>query len=597
MAKNTKRSRNLFGWTLFIVLAVGLVFVNIIGTFVNARVDMTEDHRFSLSDSTKSFLSNENNFQNRLSIKIYLSDNLPAELKTFRDAIEDKLKEFKVYAGKRIEYQFVSTNEGTDAEKQELYENLYAKGKGIMPLDVVYQKDGAQTQILLWPGATIDYEGSTVSSIQFLPGTKAGRPMPLQQLGPTINNSVKNLEYMLISSIRRATQQSKKRIGFLQGHGELRYPETQRVRSLLSPYFNVADVYLNDSLGALDNIDGLIIARPTQQFSNKELFLIDQFVMRGGRLMCFMDALSISPDSLQAKGQTHTKRITTGLEKMLFDYGLKLNDNYVVDAHCAPITVPYAKQSIVPWFFYVLATPTPHPISRNIEPVLLKYVSEVQFVGNENLAQSPVLTSSTNSNVTGMAPLVSLGMPLNYGNNPKLIDNPENEVNKRCLAGLCEGYFDSHFKNRIAPVYANNPEAKSVLEKSSVEGKVLLIGNGRFIANRYDSIPNRDSSGYLYRPQANNDLIRDAEIAQTGYQLYSGNQEFMQNVADYMLGESSVIDIRSRQVDIHRIDSKKVAEYAGFYKVINILVPCIGILLLALLLRFIRKRKFARKGS
>ena len=156
------------------------------------------------------------------------------------------------------------------------------------------------------------------------------------------------------------------RIAFLQGHGELTFAQTQRARSLIAPYFAIADVTINDSIAALDKVDGLIIARPRGRFTDKELYVIDQFVMRGGRLMCFLDALYLNEDSLNTKGMTHTLRNETGLERMLFDYGLKLNDNYVVDARCAPKAVPFAKQSLIPWFFHVMATPTKHPISRKI---------------------------------------------------------------------------------------------------------------------------------------------------------------------------------------------------------------------------------------
>ena len=399
---------------------------------------------------------------------------------------------------------------------------------------------------------------------------------------------------MLISSLRRATQKSKPRVGFLQGHGELTFAQTQRARSLIAPYYAIADVAINDSLAALENIDGLIIARPTQKFSDRELYIIDQFVMRGGRLMCFLDALNLDEDSLNKNGMTHTTRNETGLERMLFDYGLKLNDNYVVDARCAPKPVPFAKQSMIPWFFHVLASPTKHPISRNLEPVSLKYASEIQFVGNSTNTLTPVLTSSANSNVTGLAPMVNLGMPLNYGKNPELIGNPTAEVNKRCLAGLAEGKFKSYFKNRIVEEFANNPVAK-YKDQSTKEGKVLLIGNGRFIANSYDSMQAKNGIDFMYRPTEFNDLRMDAELAQVGVPLYFGNQEFFQNLADYMLGDHSVIDIRSRQIDIHAIDKEKIKSDATFYKIINLLLPVVLVLLFALVMSYIRKRKYVQK--
>jgi ABC-2 type transport system permease protein len=283
----------------------------------------------------------------------------------------------------------------------------------------------------------------------------------------------------------------------------------------------------------------------------------------------------------------------TGLERMLFDYGLKLNDNYIVDVRCAPKAVPFAKQSLIPWFFHVMASPTKHPISRNLEPVSLQYANEIQFVGSSKNTLSPVLTSSTNSNVTGLAPLVNLAMPLNYGKNPELIANPDDEINKRCLAGVAEGFFESHFKNRIVDEFANNPIAK-FKEKSSREGKVFLIGNGRFIANSYDSMPARDGKGFMYRPTEFNDLRMDPELAELGIPIYFGNQEFFQNLADYMMGENSVLDIRSRQIDIHAIDKEKIKQDAKFYKIVNLLVPILLVLLFALIMGYLRKNRYAK---
>jgi gliding-associated putative ABC transporter substrate-binding component GldG len=593
MAEKKKVGKGLFNWTFLVIVGVGIVIVNIIGSLVYTRLDMTEDKRYSLAEGTITFLENDANFENRLNIKIYLEGNLPAEIRLFRNAIEDKLKEFKQYAGDRIEFQFINPNVGPEAEQQLLFENLYSRGKGIIPMDVVYMKDGSQSQLLLWPGAVIDYGGTTVQNIQFLPGTPPGKPYTLEGLTEILENSLNNLEYILVSSLRRATQKVKPRIGFLQGHGELTFAQTQRARALISPYFAIADVSLNDSLAALDGLDGLIIARPTQKFNDKELYIIDQFVMRGGRLMCFLDALQLNEDTLNANGITHTTRFETGLERMLFDYGLKINENLVVDARCAPKSVPFAKQSLIPWFFHVLATPGDHPIARNVEPVALKYANEIQFVGNSKNTLTPILTSSTNSNVTGLAPMVSLAMPLNYGKNPELIANPTDEINKRCLAGLAEGRFESHFKNRIVDDFAKNPIAK-YKEKSTKEGKVFLVGNGRFIANSYDSMLSRTGTEFMYRPTEINDLRMDPELAQLGVPLFFGNQEFFQNLTDYMLGDQSVLDVRSRQIDIHEIDKEKVKTDAGFYKTLNVLLPILLILIFAFLMAWIRKRKYAK---
>ena len=189
MAEKKKVGKGLFNWTFLLIVGVGIVIVNIIGSLVYTRLDMTEDKRYSLAEGTITFLENDANFENRLNIKIYLEGNLPAEIRLFRNAIEDKLKEFKQYAGDRIEFQFINPNVGPEAEQQLLFENLYARGKGIIPMDVVYMKDGSQSQLLLWPGAIIDYGGTTVQNIQFLPGTPPGKPYTLEGLTEILENS------------------------------------------------------------------------------------------------------------------------------------------------------------------------------------------------------------------------------------------------------------------------------------------------------------------------------------------------------------------------------------------------------------------------
>lgn len=601
MAESNSKTKKFYNWILLGIIVGIVIFLNIIGTFVYSRIDMTEDERYSLSTGSIEFLDKmredgtKNNKVNRLYLKIYLDGKLPAEIKRFRNAIEDKLAEFKEIAGDRIEYQFIDPLEGTEAEQNSLFQILYNKGQGIIPLEIVYQKDGSQTQMTLWPGAEIEYEGFTKNYVQLLPGSPQGQPAQLSKefSETTIQNSINNLEYMLISALRRTIQKQKPRIAFLAGHGELSFAETQRVRSLLEPYYSVEDVTLKDSLRALDGFTGAIIARPRTTYTDKDLYILDQFVMRGGRLMCFFDKLTFPQDSLNRTGMTSTVRTNLGLDKMLFDYGIKTNDNYVMDVRCAPIQTPFAKQSLLPWFFYVAATPTKHPIARNIEPVMLRYVSQIQLIPGDTRLVSPILTSSTNSRLTGMAPLISLAMPMNYGKVPILADNPTSERNKICIAGMSEGKFDSHFKNRLIDEFAKNKES-GFITRSTEEGKVLVVANGSFIANYYDSMPSKTGK-MMYRPISFNNLRYDEVMAQMRMQpLIYGNQEFFQNMVDYMMGDNSVLDIRSKQIDIHPIDKEKVKDQRTKYMLINVVVPSFFIILLAILLFYLRKRRYAR---
>jgi gliding-associated putative ABC transporter substrate-binding component GldG len=594
MGKKEFSSKSLFNWGFLIIATAAIILVNIIASLVYVQYDMTDDQRYTLSNGTKTFLSDKEKFKNRISIKIYLEGNLPAEIKLFRNAIEDKLRAFKKISNDRIEYLFINPNNGSETDQNALFQTLYKQGNGIQPLDLSYLKDAEQTQIMLWPGAEISYSVNGIikeSNIQFLPGTKPGNPMSLNDVTELLENAINNLEYNLLSAIRNITQIEKPRIAFLQGHGELNYNQTIRARALIAPYYSLTEIKLNDSLASLNDVDGLIIADPQLPFTNKDLYIIDQFVMRGGKLMCFMNTLHLEEDTLMTRGLTHTIRKNLKLENMLFDYGLKINENYVIDVSCAPKIVPYAEQSMIPWFFHVLATPSPHPITRNIDPISLNYVNEIQFVPSKTTKITSLLTSSPNSNKTGLAPLVSLEMPLSYGKNPKLIENPMQDINKLCLAGMAEGKFSSHFQNRISQEFTNNKNSK-YLKNSTKEGKILLVGNGSFIANSYDSLMNEKTGQFMYRAIAFNELKFNQLLANKKIAMYYGNQDFFENLVDYMMGENSILDIRSRQIDIKNIDKEKLKTMSGTLKIINFTLPILLILIFALIWNFNRVKKY-----
>ena len=590
-------TKGLYNWTVLGLLAAVLVLLNFIGSMLYYKLDMTKDQRYSLANSTVNYLSDKKNFENRISIQIYLDGNMPSELKNFQNALKDKLKDFKRIAGTRIEFLFTDPNVGTEDEINALRAQLYDRGKGILPLEINYLKDGTQSQMLLFPGALLSYSVNGITKegvVQFLPGTQPGRPYALEQMSEMIENALNNLEYNLLSAMRRLTQTSKPTIAFLQGHGELNPAETMRARALISPYYQIKDVALNDSIAALKDVDGLIIADPQTPFSQKDLYLIDQFVLRGGKLLCFMNTLALNEDTLNATGMTHTTRKNLLLDRLLFDYGIKIKENYVLDANCAPKIVPFAETAFLPWFYHMLATPSLHPMTRNVDPISLKYANEIEFVQVPKAQLTPILTSSSNAIPSGLQPLVNLALPLNYGKNPKLVDNPEDEINKLCVAGLSEGFYQSHFKNRIVAEFTNSKDA-NYLEESQKETKILVVGNGSFIRNSYDSILDpQNINSYLYRPIAINELKVDAELAQRRIPIIFGNQELFQNMVDYMMGDNSVLDIRSRQIDIKEIDKEKIKSSSLFYKSMNMMLPLLLILALAFIMNWIRQRRYTR---
>lgn len=272
--------KGLFNGGYLVGIILVLILLNVIFSLLNFKLDLTADQRYSLAGGTKEFLKKTKQQENRISLKIYLEGELPAEIQGFRNSIEDKLKDFKSIAGNRIEYEFINPNEGHASKKEEYFFLNGLFNKGILPTKVVYVKNGVQSQIILWAGAEISCSSNGVikeSYLQFLPGTPNGDPLELNRINPIIENALNNLEYNLLSAMRKISQSEKKRIAFLQGHGELKQQETINSRAVLSPYFYLTTLTLGsqESYQELNDLDGIIIANPTQSFSDLDLYFLE----------------------------------------------------------------------------------------------------------------------------------------------------------------------------------------------------------------------------------------------------------------------------------------------------------------------------------
>jgi gliding-associated putative ABC transporter substrate-binding component GldG len=599
--------KGIFNWGFFLGVLAVLILINIIGALVNVKMDMTEDSRYSLAKGTENFLADEKNFENRISLKIYLEGDLPAEIQRFRNAIEDKLKDFKSIAGKRIEYQFINPNEGHANKKEEYFFLRGIFEKGILPTKVVYVKNGVQSQLILWPGAEVTYTSNGVvkeTYIQFLPGTPNGEPIDLNRINPILENSLNNLEYNMLSALRKISQKDKKRLAFLQGHGELNEHETMNARAVLSPYFYLTSLSFNskESLNELNELDGLIIANPTKPFSSMDLYFIDQFVMNGGRLMVFMNTLSHQEDSLAKNFMDHTIRRNLTLDKMLFDYGVNIHENYVFDRICGYRKVRMDNASSLSWPYHVLASPSLHPITRNIDPVSLEYANELQLIETPGVKLTKVLTSSSNANRSGLAPQISLMDFQIFGENPAFVENPEDPINKITLAAMIEGTIPSHFINRdviinvdtLASYIPANYRKKQL--KSKEETKVFVVGNGTFIANEYDSIFRGGKYEYVSSPPFPFNALKYSKVNDlNGRPLIYGNQEFIQNMVDYMMGDNSVLDIRSRQIEFKEMDKMKLQAEGSSIRYMNLFLPITLVGFIAALMMLSRKRKYINR--
>jgi gliding-associated putative ABC transporter substrate-binding component GldG len=595
-------------WWVFAGITASLVLVNIIFSLLNYKIDLTEDQRFSLSEGTKKFLSEKENIQNRISIKVYLDGDLPAEIKNFRNSIENKLKDFKDLAGDRIEYEFVSIDQGNESEKDKLEFEKSIFDKGILPTTIVYRNNSEQVKMRIWAGAemTTSVNGEIKSTtVQLLPGSTNRNPFDLKNISPYVENATNNLEYNLLSGIRKLGQKQQKRIAFLQGHGELKEAETFILRSLLSPYFSLSSLTLKtkESYQELANLDGIIIADPQRPFSEVDLYFIDQFVMNGGSLMVFMNTLKHNEDTLTKNWIEHTTRKNLQLDKMLFDYGVKVHENYVFDRVCSGNY--FNRIGAIPWPYFVMASPTKHQITANIDPVSLEYPNQLQLIDVPNVRSTSILTTSSNANRTGIAPQIACEDFKMFGSDPQFIENPNDPVNKITVAAMIEGTIPSFFVNRTlvdTVKGANITESSSMKQVpkkfqtkkaiSSSNAKIFVVGSGRCIANPYDSV--YVNGQIKYRPTFN--TLKFSKIPDAnGRPLIFGNQEFVQNMVDYLMADNSLLGLRSRQIEFRRLDSSKVTQHGSNIKYLNLLVPAGLIFLFGTLMIFYRYNTYARK--
>lgn len=575
------------------IALVAVILINIIFSFVNFRIDFTKDQRYSLTSTTIDYLKSDTTIQDKILFKIYLDGDLPGELKRMENAIRSKLDEFRYYAGDNIQYKFINPYNGSKESRDALREQLFDKGRGIRPLEITYRKNGSTSSITVFPGAEVEYQGNKVGYVRFL---KGGQYQLDDQLNALVQKGINNIEYNLMQIIAKATRKHKKTIAFIHGQGELKIANTVGARKNIEDGYVIKDVVINGALHSLDKFDGIIIADPQTQFSDKDKFIIDQYLMQGGNIMVFNCPLRVNNDTIRWKGETHSERKLTGLSKLLFEYGIKVNKDLVVDANYTPMAFPGIPKGYINWYFYVLAQGTNSPISSMVNPVKLPYASSLEFVRTANAKHtSPtvILTSSSNSKSYGMAPLVSIGVDRVFGENPQFQENPDDKNNRLMLGGIVQGNFQSAFKNRIVSTYLENKNA-SFIPKSTQPGKVMVIGNGTFFQNQYyDSTYVPEENRWRYIPR----LPRRGEIDEL--LLYNpipiGNFQFFENCVDYMCGESTLLAIRSRTIDLRPIDKLKVEKEGTFYKIINIVIPVGIVLLMAFIILFLRKYKYVKK--
>ena len=569
--------------TTFLITLVIIVVVNVIGSFVFTRFDLTSEKRYTLSDTTKEILGNLNDY---VYFKVYLEGDFPAGFKKLRRETKEMLDEFRAYS-RFIDYEFINPSESSDAnERNETYKILYQSG--LNPTDlVVRNSDGSSKQMVIWPGALVSYRNDTEIAIDLLEN----------QLGQSeeaaLNASMQNLEFRLIDAVKKVTRLKKPNVAFIDGHGELAGQDVYDITQSLSQHYNIGRVTIDGKIDALmhrtqneeveikafPSFDAIIIAKPTLPFSEKDKFLIDQYIMHGGKVLWLVEPVYATMDSLQDQESTIGIEQDLNLDDMLFKYGVRLNRDLLLDLNCAALPVRtgqvagQAQLEYFRWFYFpLLQAASEHPMVRNMNPIKADFVSSVSATTSANgINQIPLLKTSDYTKVSGAPVFITLAM---------LKQTPEKRMfnaKGQNVAYLLKGSFPSLYANRIPQEIIDSEEMKFMEE--SVPTAMIVVADGDIIRNQIE--------------------VKRRNPLPLGYDQYTGNtyanKEFIENCISYLVDGEGLIDIRSRELKVRLLDMTKVDHERTKWQLINTLVPIAAIIALGFVMSLIRKRKYNKK--
>ncbi|MGB3463878.1 MAG: Gldg family protein, partial [Cyclobacteriaceae bacterium] len=361
---------------LYFLIGIGfIVIANQLAEKFRFRWDLTEENRFSLTESTEKLLSE---LEETVYVDVYLEGELPANFKRFRNSIEETLGEFKAYSGGKVQYRFIDPSIATEAKaKNEFY--TYLAQSGIQPNNLTYKTDENTTEILIFPGAIISYFGSEKGVI-LLKGNQSDGSEAV------INQSIEGVEYQVASAIKELSSDRRRKIGLIRGHGELDSAFIAGFTEVLIDRYDLFNVNLSDRSRSLQEYDLLVMAKPTEKYTKDHKYLLDQYIMKGGRMLAFIDALKVNLDSIGGAG-TLAFPYDNDLTDLFFRYGVRINANYVQDINSGQmpfVTGQYGDQpkfDFLPWpYFPVINSYGDHPLVKGIGPSIGKFVSTIDTV-------------------------------------------------------------------------------------------------------------------------------------------------------------------------------------------------------------------------
>ncbi|MDD3489837.1 MAG: gliding motility-associated ABC transporter substrate-binding protein GldG [Paludibacter sp.] len=552
-----------------IIALIALILITLCFSAI-FRIDLSSDKRYSISDQTKRLLKSA---EKTIDITVFLDGDLNPGFQRLKTSTRDMLEEMSVYAKKDIEVSFENPSKANnETERLKRYAELEAQG---MTPTAIYERDkeGKAIQKIVFPWIKISSGEKTVY-VNLLKNIRGNSGEE------NLNISIENLEFEITDGIRRVLNNEVTRIAFLEGHGELNEAETYSVSKILSRYFQIDRGVLADDASVLDGYRAVIIANPSQAFSESDKYIIDQYIMRGGRVLWLLDGVKLAAENLSTTGISPAIELDLNLSDQLFKYGVRLAPVLLQDIQSVQVPVNIAPQGAEPQFepapFYyapLLLASYQHPITRNITEVKAAFASALEPVGeNKELKNHLLLASSDNTHIVTTPATIEMSETAD--------PNDKNYFNEAYVpvAMLSEGIFQSNFANRMTPPNLKNT---APLLQKSVATRQIFVADGDIIRNE------------------TNGVASDSTTLPAGFDRYMnrqfGNPDFIRNAVLYLTDEEGWLELRSRTLRLRLLNKNIVTEQRLFWQIINVATPVVLVLIAGLIYHRRRKRIYGRQ--
>ena len=548
----------------FVSLIIVLVLVFTKTLFF--RVDLTEEGRYSLSDASKDLVAE---MYEPLTVKIYLDGDLDANMLRLRRAAEDMVRELNMYSAEQIVVEKYNPNSATtDEERYAEYAKL--ENRGLRGMSVtVRERGGKMSEQVIFPWAEVCGSRDTMAICLMQPSAQKSGEV-------AVNSAIVDLEYLFVDAIRILNRKEIRKVAFIEGHGELSEEYTYDASDALSRYFQVDRGVIGTDASILDGYDAIIVAKPLEKYSETDKFIIDQYVMRGGRVLWLLDGAQMSNDMLSEGGATPLIALDVNLQDMLFRYGVRLTPTIVEDMQCAYMPVNVARPGEeprfepIPWFYMPLLQGSPyHPITKTLQAVKADFVSGIEIVGDTVGVRKEVLLITSNASHVHVAPTeIDVMGAINV--EPKEYFTTQYVP----VAVAMEGRFESIYKHRMAPVGIN---VGKIIDKSEPT-RMVVVADGDIIRNDVE----QHKEGLMLVPLGYDRVTRQTH----------GNRDFIVNTMLYLTDDEGVMQLRNRRVDLRLLNRAVVDSQRSMWMWINTLLPVVLLVVFGGIFFWIRKRKY-----